>query len=129
MALPPPQLKVEILCDRLRFCQAIVEGKAGGANEKALGNNSGIVSSGETAARLLDHRLLLRLKGDDLGQTLVAERRIWPEAHLVDRERASFAKRIERRARYVARRGIRVNFLRGTVRQHRQSPSGAAFRD
>src|SRR6516225_9660696 len=70
-ALPPAQFKVEILCDHLRFGEPVVEGKASSADQETLGNDSGIVSCSKSATRLFDHRLFLRLEGDDLRQTLV----------------------------------------------------------
>src|SRR5882724_5311211 len=94
-ALPPTQFKIEILCDHLRLGEPVVEGKASSADQEALGNDSGVVSCSKPATRLFDHRLFLRLEGDDLRQTLVTQRWIGPEAHRIDGERAGFGKGIK----------------------------------
>src|SRR6516164_10397730 len=66
--LSPGKFGIEVLGDRFGAGEAVVECKTRRTDQETLGDDAGIISGCESAARLLDHGLLLGLERDDLCQ-------------------------------------------------------------
>src|SRR5437868_2545110 len=81
MASSPSQYAVEVVGDRLRGGEALVEGEAGGTHHEARRHRARLLALGQTAACQLDHLHLSRAELDHLHKALVRELAVRLEGH------------------------------------------------